>query len=120
MNMWTWHKCCQDACETLNAIELNQATFYKTVAQWNIVFCKLDFFPHPNFYLQCGKRPLPRLLEIYPDTKEQILSFGMKNLAKLAIESVRDFIVSTVIPRLALQWQHNVEAAASADHQLRY
>ncbi len=42
----------------------------------------------------------------------------MKNLAKLTVESVRDFIlVSTGIPRLALQWQHDEEAAASADHQ---
>ena len=101
----------------MNALGLNQATFYKTVAQWNIVFRKLECFPHPNLYVQCGKRPLPRLLEIYPDAKEQILSFGMKNLAKLTIESVRDFIVSTVIPRLVLQWQHDEEAAALADHQ---
>ncbi len=41
----------------------------------------------------------------------------MKNLAKLTVESVRDFIVSTGIPRLALQWQYDEEAAASADHQ---
>jgi hypothetical protein len=117
MNKWTWHKCCQDACETMNALGLNQATFYKTMAQRNIVFCKLEFFPHPNLYVHCRKRPLPRLLEICPDAKEQILSFGMKNLAKLTIESVRDFIVSTAIPRLALQWQHDGEATASADHQ---
>ena len=55
MNKWTWHKCCQDACETLNALGLNQATFYKTVAQWNIVFRKLEFFLHPNLYVPCGK-----------------------------------------------------------------
>ncbi|KAI2493715.1 hypothetical protein MHU86_20819 [Fragilaria crotonensis] len=118
MNKWTWHECCRDACKTLNGLGLNQATFYKTVAQWNMGFRELECFPHPNLYVQCGKRPLPRLLEIYPDAKEQILSFGMKNLAKLTIESVRDFIVSTVIPRLALQWQQDEEAgAASADQQ---
>jgi hypothetical protein len=41
----------------------------------------------------------------------------MTILAKLTRESSHNFIVSTVIPRLALQWQHNKEAAASADHQ---
>ncbi|KAI2492110.1 hypothetical protein MHU86_22446 [Fragilaria crotonensis] len=78
MNKWTWHECCRDACKTLNGLGLNQATFYKTVAQWNMGFRELECFPHPNLYVQCGKRPLPRLLEIYPDAKEQILSFGMK------------------------------------------
>jgi hypothetical protein len=89
---------------------MKQATFYKTVAQWNIVFRKFKSFPHPDPYVQCGKRPLAQLLEIYPDAKDQIVSFGVKNLAKLTIESVHDFIVTTVIPRLALLWQKDEEA----------
>jgi hypothetical protein len=113
MNRWTWHECCKEACKTLNSLGMKQATFYKTVAQWNIVFRKFKSFPHPNPYVQCGKRPLPRLLEIYPDAKDQIVSFGVKNLAKLTIESVHDFIVTTVIPRLALLWQKDEEAAAA-------
>ncbi|KAI2493926.1 hypothetical protein MHU86_20611 [Fragilaria crotonensis] len=100
MNAWTWHDCCKEACKTLNRLGLNQATsFYKTVAEWNMVFRKFESFPHPNAYVQCGKRPLPRLLEIYPDAKDQIVSFGIKNLATLTIESLHDFIVSTVIRR---------------------
>ena len=52
MNTWTWHKCCKEACITLNRLGLNQATFYKTVAEWNMVFRQFESFPHPNPYVQ--------------------------------------------------------------------
>ena len=81
------------------------------------MFRNLESFPHPNLYVQCGKRPLPRLLEIYPDAKDQIISFGVKNLATLTIEGIHDFIVSIVIPRLASVWQEDQKAATiSANH----
>jgi hypothetical protein len=66
---------------------MQQAIFYRTIAKWNIIYRKLECFPHPNAYLQCGKRPLPRLLEIFPDAKEQIVAFGVRKLATLTIES---------------------------------
>ena len=59
MNGWTWHDCCKEACKCLNSFGMNQATFFKTLAQWNIVFRKFECFPHPNPYVQSGKRPLP-------------------------------------------------------------
>ncbi|KAI2489704.1 hypothetical protein MHU86_24871 [Fragilaria crotonensis] len=101
MNERTWHDCCRQACKFLNSLGLRQATFFKTVANWNKLFRQFDGFPHPNPYVQCGKRPLPRLLELFPDAKDQIVSFGIKNLATLTIESVHDFLVTSVIPRLA-------------------
>jgi hypothetical protein len=78
MNTWTWHKYCKEAFKTLNRLGLNQATFYKTVAEWNTIFRQCKSFPHSNPYVQCGKRPLPGLLEIYPDAKDQIVSFEIK------------------------------------------
>ena len=92
---------------------MNQATFYKTGSEWNGVFRTLEAFPHPNPYVQCGKRPLPRLLEIFPDAKEQIVASSIKNLATLTIEGVHDFIVSTVIPRLAGVWKKDNEVATA-------
>ena len=109
MNSWTWHDCCKETCTRLSSLGMNQATFYKTIAQWNMIFRKFECFPHPNPYVQCGKRPLPRLLEIFPDAKEQIVGFGVKNLATLTIEGVHDFIVSWVIPRLAAEWNKDHE-----------
>ena len=92
---------------------MHQATFYRTIAEWNIIYRKLECFPHPNAYVQCGKRPLPRLLEMFPDAKDQIVAFGLKNLATLTIESVLDLIVSTVIPRLALQWKKEEDTTSN-------
>ncbi len=99
MNQITWHECCKWACKFLNSLGFRQATFFKTVANWNKVFRQFEGFPHPNPYVQCGKRPLPRLLEVFPDAKDQIVAFGIKNLATLTIESVHNFRVTSVIPR---------------------
>ena len=79
-----------------------------------MVFRKFECFLHPNPYVQCGKRPLLRLLEIFPDAKDQIVAFGVTNLATLTIEAVHDFTVSTVIPRLASLWQKDEEAGEEA------
>ena len=106
MNRVTWHDCCKRACRVLNSLGLKQATFFKTVANWNKIFRKCECFPHLNPYVQCGKRPLPKLLELHPDAKDQIASYGIKNLATLTIESVHDFIISTVVPRLTLTWSN--------------
>ena len=111
MNQKTWHQCCKEACKLLNSLGMMQATYFITVANWNKVFRQFDSFPHPNPYVQCGKRPLPPLLEIFPEAKEQIVSFGIQNLATLTIESVHDLIVSKIIPELATTWKKEVEAA---------
>jgi hypothetical protein len=115
MNRMTWHECCKGACRMLNSLGIKQATYFKTVANWNKAFRKFECFPHPNPYVQCGKRPLPRLLEAYPDAKEQIVSYGLGNLAMLTIESLHDFILSKVFPRLTKTWmreQNDMTAAA--------
>ena len=101
MNCKTWHECCMQACKFLNNLGMMQATFFKTIANWNKVLQRFECFPHPNPYVQCGKRPLPPLLEIFPNAKDQIISFGIKNLATLSMESVHDLLVTKVIPRLA-------------------
>jgi hypothetical protein len=115
MNEWTWQDCCSGACQLLNSFGMKQASFYKTVSNWNIAFRKYKSFPHPNLSVQSGKQPLPRLLEVYPCAKEQIVSFGLKNLAHLSIEAVCQFILSTVVPRLAALWikESHDDAAAT-------
>lgn len=52
------------------------------------------------------KQPLPMLLEVFPDSRDQIISFAVNNLAKLLIECVHNFIISKVIPRrLITPWK---------------
>jgi hypothetical protein len=70
-----WHDCCKVACSCLNDLGIQQATFYRTVADWNMIYRKLECSLYPNAYVQCGKRPLLQLLlEKFPEAKEQILT----------------------------------------------
>ena len=104
MNRWTWHRCCDETCKPVSSLGLNQASFYKAVAIWNQVFRKVKWFPHPNPYVQCGQRPLPRLLEVSSNAKNQIVAFGIIKLAMLTIEKVHDHIICKVILRLTKTW----------------
>ncbi|KAI2489045.1 hypothetical protein MHU86_25554 [Fragilaria crotonensis] len=45
MNQWTWQDCCKEACSRFNDLGMQQATFYRTIAEWNIIYMKLDAFP---------------------------------------------------------------------------
>jgi hypothetical protein len=63
-----------------------QAARYKTVANWNIHFRSLEMFPHPNPYVQCGKRPMPGLLEAFPSANDDMVAFAVRKLATLTIE----------------------------------
>jgi hypothetical protein len=58
---------------------------------------------------------LPRLLEIFPDARDEIVGYGVNNLATLTIEDVHDFIVTSVIPRLAAEWKKD-QQAQEEDH----
>jgi hypothetical protein len=51
---------------------------------------------------------------MYPDAKDQIVSFGVKNLATLTIKGIHDFIVSVVIPRLACVWKEDQKVLETA------
>ena len=92
---------------------MTQATFFKTVAGWKAVFRNLESFPHPKLCVQCGKGPLPRLLEIHPDAKDQITSLGVKKLATCTKEGIHDYIVRTFIPRLTSVWQEDQKVATT-------
>ncbi|KAI2502374.1 hypothetical protein MHU86_12106 [Fragilaria crotonensis] len=55
---------------------------------------------------------------MFPDAKDQIVAFGVKNLARtLTIEGVLDLIVSTIIPRLALQWKKDDDSSKSSQEE---
>ena len=101
-NQWAWYKCCQEACNQLNSLGMMQATCYKTVAAWNMTYRHCKGFPHPDPYVQCGKRPLPRLLELFPDAKDEIVSFAIKNLAKLMIEGFTTLLFPKLFQGLLL------------------
>jgi hypothetical protein len=105
MNAWTWKSCCTEACKQLNALGIIQATSYKTLSHWNMAFRMLENFPHPNLRVQCGKHAMPKLFEKFPEMKDTIVSFAVKKLATLNVESVHDFVLSTLIPQFYAIWK---------------
>jgi hypothetical protein len=114
MNKWTWYKCYEQAYDELNALGMVQSTCYMTKASWNMLYRQLEGVSHPNPYVQCGKRPLARLLEVFPNAKDQIKAFAVKNLARLTKEGVHDFVLSTVIPKLTCSiWKSDIAASSA-------
>ena len=104
MNDWTWRDCCTEACKQMNRVGFKQATHYKTVADWNIAFRRGDNFPHPNPRVQCGKVPLPRLFEKFPEAKDSIVAFAVKNLTTLTLESLHEFTITKLMQDLFEIW----------------
>jgi hypothetical protein len=104
-NGWTWQKCCEEACKQMNRVGFKQATHYKTVATWNITFRRADNFPHPNPRVQCGKVPLPRLFEEFPEAKDIFVAFAVKNLTTLTLESLHEFTITKLMPELFGIWK---------------
>ena len=108
MNKWTWEQCCTHACSQLNPLGIEQATHNRTVQDWNGIFRQSGSFPHPNYAVRCGKKPLPPLFEKYPIAMDDIIQFGVKNLTTLTLESFHGFCHDTLIPKLFEQWRSDV------------
>jgi hypothetical protein len=116
MNEWTWEQCCIEACSQLNKIGIVQATHHRTVQDWNVEFRKDSAFLHPNNIVRCGKRPQPLLFLKYPQVKQEITSFGLKNLTTLTVELVYSYCLETLFPRLYEIWREDMHHAASSVH----
>jgi hypothetical protein len=89
----------------MNRVGIKQATHFKTVAEWNIAFRRGENFPHPNPRVQCGKVPLPRLFEKFPEAKDSIVEFAVKNLTTLTLESLHEFTITKLMPALFEIWK---------------
>jgi hypothetical protein len=105
MNVWTWKECCNEACQQLNRLGMEQATHHCTVRDWNNEFRTQGNFSHPNHSVRCGKHPMPPLFVKYPKAMDDIIAFGVKNLTVLTVEVVHSFCHDQLIPKLLLQWQ---------------
>ena len=57
-------------------------------------------FLHPNASVRLGKKPAPPLLAAFPELKEEITSFCVKNLAVLSLDKVKDLIANKLIPKV--------------------
>jgi hypothetical protein len=109
---WTWTKCCEQACNTLNPIGISQATHHRRVQIWKTIFRISDNFPHPNPYAQIGRQPEPQLFAVYPELKTKVELFCKNNLVTLTIESLYDHVHSTLIPEIHAQFIEDLPQGA--------
>jgi hypothetical protein len=88
--------CCKKAIEDLEPLGIDAATNEQTLMQWNRIFRQHEKFPYPT----SQKRLQPEFFDRFPEAKESILEFAYGNLADLTTESLRLYIVNTLIPEL--------------------
>lgn len=95
-------KCCEEVIEELAKLELCQARNPKTIESWNRSFRVEEGFPNPR---QNRKGVLPPLLRKNPDAVEWLEKFCAGNLHSLTVHSVREYLLSHVIPPLYESWK---------------
>ncbi|KAG7347878.1 hypothetical protein IV203_016583 [Nitzschia inconspicua] len=59
---------------------------------------------HPNLEARVGRDPLPPFLRMFPDAATEIKQFCRVNLLNLNVETVHQFILNKVFPRIYAVW----------------
>ncbi|KAG7348863.1 hypothetical protein IV203_011460 [Nitzschia inconspicua] len=63
-----------------------------------------EAFLHPNLEARVGRDPLPPFLRMFPDAATEIKQFCRVNLLNLNVETVHQFILNKVFPRIYAVW----------------
>ena len=83
-----WSIVIQEALRRLCDCGIKATMNEKTIRRWHQWFRKHESFPHPNPYVQMGKKVLPKLFESYPKVTKMIHQFASNNLHILSSESL--------------------------------
>jgi hypothetical protein len=120
---WKWSDCCDAACKHLNPSGNKLTTNEGSLHKCHFLFAQKDTFPHPDPDVMCGKKPVPRLLGLYPELKTQIIVYSVGILAGMTLEIVHHAHVhSSIIPILFDLWkveEVNAELDLSKDMFLK-
>ena len=96
----------------MSEIGINIIKNYQTIMQWNRVFRKHEFFPHPNYYVEMGKNEEPLFLETFPQVKIELCKWATANLDKLSCKSIGNELRQKIIPKI-----YNSYLEESVDNQ---
>lgn len=99
------------AMEQLEQADIKAIKDVWTIMTWNTYFRVYGTFPHPNFYVERGKEPKPRMWEIFPEAKDMVKHFANENLETLSSELVADYIRGELVDELFEK--HNDECTNS-------
>ena len=105
----TWHGCCEKAGIVLNPIGVKVAKGYRTVADYNIIFRRMETFPHPNPDVMSRKKPMPRLFRQYPELKKRFKMYCLSTLADLTIEKAHHHVHHKLVPIMYKIWVADVQ-----------
>jgi hypothetical protein len=88
MNAWTWHKCCEEAIESIRDLGIAYVCNEKTIRRWHIFFRKNETFPNPRGYSK--KLREPKVFDFFPEIKSMINDYcgNPDNQPSMSAESV--------------------------------
>ena len=95
-----WSIVIQEALRRLCDCGIKATMNEKTIRRWHQWFRKHESFPHPNPYVQMGKKVLPKLFESYPKVTKMIHQFASNNLHILSSESLALHVREVILPQL--------------------
>ena len=95
-----WSRVITKSLNSLCKLGINATMNEKTIRRWHQWFRHHDSFPHPNHYVQMGKKVLPKLFEAYPEVEKLIHRFASQNLEMLSSDSLAVHVRDVIIPSL--------------------
>ncbi|KAG7372149.1 hypothetical protein IV203_018292 [Nitzschia inconspicua] len=104
MNRKTWLECCEIAVHEINLLGVTLTTRGDILSRWHRLFRTREAFLHPNLEARVGRDPLPPFLRMFPDAATKIKQFCRVNLLNLNVETVHQFILNKVFPRIYAVW----------------
>ncbi|KAG7341316.1 hypothetical protein IV203_023267 [Nitzschia inconspicua] len=104
VNGKTWLECCEIAVHEINLLGVTLTTRGDNLSRWHRLFRTREAFLHPNLEAGVGKDPLPPFLRIFPDAATEIKRFCRVNLLNLNVETVHQFILNKIFPRIYVVW----------------
>ena len=72
-----------------------------TIMGYHHWFRVKNVFPHSNYHLGMGLKKEPKLFELFPDIKSQILSWAKnRNVKGFSIEKMQKYFSEKLFPRI--------------------
>ncbi|KAG7362199.1 hypothetical protein IV203_025888 [Nitzschia inconspicua] len=104
INRKTWLECCEIAVHEINLLGVTLTTRGDNLSRWHGLFRTREAFLHPNLEARVGRDPLPPFLRMFPDAATEIKQFCRVNLLNLNVETVHQFILNKVFPKIYAVW----------------
>jgi len=98
MNGIAWEACCQKAIAHLAKSGIKCCNRAYTVAGWHTGLRKHGVFPCPHRFAGKDKVRNPPFFDLHPDEKAKFIAHAKKNLARLSLDSMREYVHDTLVP----------------------